>query len=167
LASENRPDEVRDWFQHGRKWGAMPDISADIIARYEKQWWLWWTGLQPSWRGTNPSALTRKVPRGYNDWSAIRKGGQNGIFVVILTLGWWLVGARNNDGRGIAKCEEALDDLVWVLDNINSHADSLKRTHGEADKDIGSKKKKYVFITDANNLPKDIANNHYARGKRF
>jgi len=51
LSNNNHPAQVADWFQHSQKWNAMPDIGAGAVESYSQNWWLWWVGLQPSWRG--------------------------------------------------------------------------------------------------------------------
>jgi hypothetical protein len=58
------------------------------------------------------------VPAGAVDWSRTRKGGLNRFFVIILALGWWFLGAKNNNGHNISNCGHALDDVIWVLEQM-------------------------------------------------
>lgn len=134
LTKDHRPDEIHEWFQHGRKWNAMPDIGADLIENYSSQWWQWWTSLQPDWRGQDSSALLWDAPAsGEIDWSATRKGGSNGLFVVLISLGQWFLGAKHNGGCGIEECERALDDVIWVLEEmVRSYSGSLKCVHDDS-----------------------------------
>jgi hypothetical protein len=139
ITKENQPTEIGHWFQCGRKWTAMPDIGSETVVTFSKSWWLWWAGLQPSWRGNESNSLSRTVPAGAVDWSRTRKGGLNGFFIIILALGWWFLGAKNNDSRNISNCGHALDDVIWVLEQIvgsdesTGDSEAVKRTQDEGD----------------------------------
>lgn len=55
------------------------------------------------------------------------KGGPNGLFVVLLALGWWchavIIHEQSLDG-----CERALSDVQWTLNQMKgSLSDSRKR----------------------------------------
>jgi hypothetical protein len=145
LSNNNRPAQVADWFQHGWKWNAMPDIGAGVVESYSQNWWLWWVGLQP-WRGSDWTSLARELPDGEIDWSATRKGGSNGFYVVLLALGWWFIGAKHSDGRGISDCEHALDDVAWVLEQMCHSFGSAKRSQGAGTTPQGSNKRYFAFL---------------------
>ena len=105
----------------------MPDIGVDVVQSYSQQWWLWWIGIQPPWRGSDRNSLARELPDGEIDWSATWKGGSNGFYVVLLALSWWFLGVKHNDGRGVSGCEHALDDVAWVLEQMCHSFGSVKR----------------------------------------
>ena len=61
-----------------------------------------------------------------SDWNEIQKGSQNGIFLLILTLGWWAVASCNQGNEEMGKWADALDDLQWVLGFILFQHDKEK-----------------------------------------
>lgn len=125
------------------------DIGTDVIGKFAVDWW---TKLQPEWHKSSKS-LSQDIPAGGCDWEATRKGLQNGLYTVVLTLRGWFLGAHNN-GHGIEACECALDDMEWVLDQMvacNHLIDSGslgKRNRGN-DKDLtlsnNGKKQRYLL----------------------
>ncbi|KAK0437896.1 hypothetical protein EV421DRAFT_1738840 [Armillaria borealis] len=50
LSTQGRPQLLSKWVGQGRMRGPMPKIDADTMDEYEKEWWNWWEGMQPSWR---------------------------------------------------------------------------------------------------------------------
>lgn len=142
---------MHNWLHIGRKWEAVPDINGTIVGSYSMAWWAWWKHLKPEGLKT---CLSRDASHGTYDWGATWKGSQNGFYIVVLALGWWFLGAHNNNGHGINGCERALDEVLWTLDQmIVSDGQSLgKRTHNHIDADAASLdmnrgKKKYAFTS--------------------
>jgi hypothetical protein len=122
----------------------MPDIGSSIINQYSNDWWLWWTGLQPSCRGTEVGALSRALPAGDIDWSPTWKGGSNGFFIIIIALCWWFLGVKHNNGCADG-CKMALQDVVWVLQQmLKTQVESVKRGHDEEGTIAQQKAKKYL-----------------------
>jgi hypothetical protein len=108
LDCTGRPDVVAVWLKNGRKLKNIPAIE-DIDA-YAAAWITWWTCLQPSWRGLN---LTRKKPEEHESWENICKGGNNGFFIVMITLAWWKV-----NGGASNQFQEMLEDVMWVCEQM-------------------------------------------------
>lgn len=125
LTNTNRPTEYNVWLHRSRKWDEMPDIDAMLTPQYSSMWWSWWKTLQPAWRALSLTQDLRGT-RGF-DWSQTRKGSQNGLFTVILTLGWWLLGIKNGSGSGMEGCMAAVNDVAWVLDQMIA-AENLVQT---------------------------------------
>ncbi|KAI0757900.1 hypothetical protein BC629DRAFT_1263906, partial [Irpex lacteus] len=82
-----RPKEIKWWLDRGRKYEKTPEI--DDAAQYGEAWKSWWQQLQPEWRGTTwpPSQVLAAEPS--SDWATLNRGGCNGVFMVVLSLGWW------------------------------------------------------------------------------
>lgn len=114
LSANNQPAPIGVWIHDGRSWDAMPHIGPGIVQDYSTSWWIWWKSMQPSWRANNLSRDLRGTAGDYN-WDNLRKETQNGFFVVILSLGLWLRGLKNNGENGQWPCGDAMRDVEWVL----------------------------------------------------
>jgi hypothetical protein len=118
FGSKNRPSQVAWWVGCGRK--ATPKITD--IPGFAKQWWLWWKGLQPTWRNIasaqGPLTLAhRAVVDGEGGWVDVERHGQNAFYTILATLRWW--GAALGDA--CKEDEEWLSagvDVEWVLSNL-------------------------------------------------
>ncbi|KAI9067505.1 hypothetical protein FKP32DRAFT_1552446, partial [Trametes sanguinea] len=89
LPIQHRPIQVRQWIQAKRKYSATPAISK--LAEYGASCQLWWSDLQPETRGVSSDGRHRRPasPLPSEAWEDLRKGGPNGLFLVLLALGWW------------------------------------------------------------------------------
>ncbi|KAJ6630398.1 hypothetical protein B0H10DRAFT_1939157 [Mycena sp. CBHHK59/15] len=74
------PKEVGVWVKNARK--GVPKISVET---FPKEWWGWWTRINPGWRVSN-GVLGRD---GDGNWDDLRCPGQNGFLNVIMCLKWW------------------------------------------------------------------------------
>ncbi|KAI0037307.1 hypothetical protein FA95DRAFT_1470623, partial [Auriscalpium vulgare] len=83
-----RPDEVRVWMKNGRKFDRIQGVSK--VAAFGKRWRSWWSVMQPEWRraAAQPWPMVREN-REDEPWDELRKGGQNGFVLILLTLVWW------------------------------------------------------------------------------
>ena len=73
--------------------------------------------MQPDWRSQDTNwPPSHEIPPG-QPWSKIAFTGPNGVFLLIISLGWWgkMVAAGNANE---AEFEAAVGDLTWVLSNI-------------------------------------------------
>lgn len=86
-----------------------------LAPQYSSTWWSWWKALQPAWRALSLSQDLRAT--GDFDWRQTDKGSRNGIFSVIVALGWWLLGVKNGSGA-VDGCVTAMTDVAWVLDQM-------------------------------------------------
>ena len=120
------------WLRGGRKFNAPPIISK--LSTYTEAWWVWWNSLQPDWRQGSASATL--VPVSGEKWSRTYIGGSNGVFVVILTLAWWIakLGGEVKDKGLVA----AVDDVKWV---IGTMVIANKAVAADHDKDLSIKKR--------------------------
>jgi hypothetical protein len=88
------------------------------VTEYGQSWWMWWKTLQPKWRDIGEGKLSREVPEG-EEWSQICRGGANGFFMIVLTLGWWIMAAdQNTEQRTDENLCLAMEDVEWVLDRM-------------------------------------------------
>ncbi|KAG1907622.1 uncharacterized protein F5891DRAFT_1180646 [Suillus fuscotomentosus] len=121
LGCKHCPVKVHWWISRGRK--GKPTIPN--LASFIMQWWYWWLVLQPEWRSCQAPTLTTCaiLPR-TDDGSldCLNKPGANGMLSVVATLKWW---ADNTDGKD--SCwQEAVDDVMWVLDRLIASRSALK-----------------------------------------
>jgi hypothetical protein len=97
-----------------RKYDDMPDVT-DNVKEFGDAWWKWWIGLQPDWRGG--SELLTEPPEGF-DWGELEKGGQNGLFLLLLSLGWWGAGASDQSEEASDAMAHAYESFGWALSHI-------------------------------------------------
>lgn len=116
LPTNKRPGEIRWWQGRGRAYNNLPLITDD--ARYGESWKAWWEALQPSWRKFSwppaQSIADNGADDGAEDWGVLDRGGCNGIFLAVVSLGWWwaAVGAKRGDA---AEVRVAMKDVAWAL----------------------------------------------------
>lgn len=112
LSTKNRPEEVKWWNGWGKKFETIPVFE---VANFAVSWRRWWEGLQPSWRPQDLWPPSRDVPTD-EDWCSLHRGGNNGIFLVIMCLSWWAARATSEKDR--APFEAAKQDVTWVLEQV-------------------------------------------------
>jgi hypothetical protein len=85
----------------------------------------WWSAAQPEWRDTSSWPFLRD--QAAEDWGGLALGGKDSLFVVVITLGWW-VHAR--DPAADSKVDDAISDVSWVMKNLVSSlaADAITRS---------------------------------------
>lgn len=134
LSSTHRPAPLGVWINEARSWDSLPAISSGNIEDYSTSWWLWWKSLQPPWRS---STLSRDL-RGIGDynWDDLRKGTQNGFFLVILSIGLWLRSLDNDMERGKWPCGDAMREVEWALDQMIMYGE--RSSLGKRGRDHGS-----------------------------
>ncbi|KAH6888248.1 hypothetical protein BKA70DRAFT_1443242 [Coprinopsis sp. MPI-PUGE-AT-0042] len=114
-----RPSEVASWMKRHRKAETPKDIDVDD---FEQRLLAWWHSLQPAWRISSatsaPSMYKRDNTAG--DLDGLRKGGPNGIVLVIIAIGWWISSHRDKLLGG--RVDEVLEDLIWVLGKVSNNS---------------------------------------------
>lgn len=77
------------------------------------------------------------------DWSLLAKGGNNGLYVLVISLGWWAFALRDN--TAVAANEEfltAVNDVMWIFDQLLATPQMKKRTADyDTDKNMPPAKK--------------------------
>jgi hypothetical protein len=108
-----RPKEIGIWIKGGRKYDAMPTVAIDT---YSTAWADWWAYLQPEWRGETYPLEVKPPVDSESDWSQLRKGGPNGIFILLLSFLWW--GQTVKSPEDNRTWLEFYVDLDWVMGQL-------------------------------------------------
>ena len=82
-------------------------------------WNEWWLAIQPSWRGSAWPLNMDTPSDGNEDWATLRRGGPNGIFLVVIALAWWLAEAIEA-GEALDNVKRAVNDVEWVLTRLTA-----------------------------------------------
>ncbi|KAF9779305.1 hypothetical protein BJ322DRAFT_1013450, partial [Thelephora terrestris] len=111
LPSHNRPTEVGQFQKWARKYSRGEDVDAEKFGEAVIKWWL---TIQPTTR--------KQWPPTYGPLSAdfsfdyFNCGGPNGVFLMILCLGWW-ANALTVD-TNLIDYTLVVNDVSWVLEQI-------------------------------------------------
>lgn len=76
----------------------------------------WWSAAQPKWRDTSDWPFAQEGADG-RDWGSLADGGKDGLFLALVSLGWWVL-AR--DPSKDSKVEKAIEDVTWVISELVS-----------------------------------------------
>ena len=110
----DRPAAVGNWFRlDRRRLDKSPRMPPE--GEFRDGWWLWWGGLQPSWRSVDVRGRPLDPGVGDGPWDALQKPGSNGVMIILLSLVWWweiATVATMDDLRA------AIDDVTWVLSRM-------------------------------------------------
>ncbi|KAJ7178543.1 hypothetical protein C8R43DRAFT_871984, partial [Mycena crocata] len=110
-----RPKQVGKWIQYARD--RKPDINN--VMKYEREWWVWWGKLQPSWRekGEDGRPVEMSISACGN-WSTLIAPGMNGMLSVVASLSWWGE-AEEKAGTGVSEgWRAAVKDVIWVFNAL-------------------------------------------------
>jgi hypothetical protein len=115
VSREQRPTQVDDWVKdgHGRTMQLRP---IGDLQSFERDWWHWWTSLQPEWHGAwrgRTTKATAVVPG--VQWEKLVFPGQNGMLSVVATLYWWGCAEQARRVTASNGWQEAVMDTTWVL----------------------------------------------------
>ena len=91
------------------------------LEQYGQQWWSWWGSLQPEWRMRDHTG--RPVIGGRGEWEALKKPGKYGLRVVLLSLAWWGLQAKDrkpedSSNAAIKEWVSAAKDVAWVISKM-------------------------------------------------
>lgn len=140
-----RPREVSHWFKQGRPLefpNQLPTFKS--LESFEKEWVAWWSAAQPEWRNTEDWPLHREDVDD-PDWDELPNGGKDGLFLIVVTLGWWIL---VRDPSKNSKLDDAIADVAWVVDKLitllsaeasvsDSEGTSVPKSNSESDSDSG------------------------------
>lgn len=77
-----------------------------------------------------------RVPPHDNEWPEIMKGTNNGLYIVLVGLGWWAQGAHFAK-LDMKVWDEATADVSWVIDQMK-HAVQHNRKRSRVDDKLSS-----------------------------
>ena len=118
LSMFSHPKQVGWWFCIGRRnFEKIPDIPS--LQKYRELWVCWWTSLQPPWRCMTDWPLPRSSSTD-GPWNDLLVGGKDGLFVVVMTLSWWINESANKGVGCSLQLKEAVADVSWVLSKFIS-----------------------------------------------
>ena len=122
LPTEKRPEEITYWLARGRVYEKPPPLKDTKL--FGETWKSWWRALQPEWRqfGWPPAQESTSTS---TDWGVVHQGGCNTLFLVLLSLSWWLV-AASEEGSDMGNVHTAVRDVSWVLKEMHK-SDARKR----------------------------------------
>ncbi|KAH8100446.1 hypothetical protein DFH11DRAFT_1505761 [Phellopilus nigrolimitatus] len=141
IPKPGRPAEVDWWQKRGRDYSKFPPVQPPD--EYFKTWFAWYQGLQPAGcRCDSAWPLPRDDSDAQTDWTILKKGGPNGIFIVLLTLAFWADGLQTSAEIDIY--ESAMADVTWVLKTMLDLLGGGKRKMaGDGDSaDVGKRSKR-------------------------
>ena len=117
LPTNPRPDEIVWWFKHGRRRFGENNIPLiQSVQDFEDKWIQWWTKIQPEWRDTENWPFPQDDAT-EEDWGHLLEGGKDGLFIVVVSLGWWIHARVLLEKSKVA---DAIIDVSWVITNIVS-----------------------------------------------
>ena len=112
ISAKGRPSEISHWTKNARSPSAVPKIKD--VGNWASSWRAWWILLQPESR--KGEKLLRVVESG-EPWAEIKKGGINGFYTIVVSLGWWLQALEKKGER--TEFAKMLNDVLWVCDCIS------------------------------------------------
>ena len=117
LSTFSRPDQVGWWFRSGcRNFEKVPSIPSCLT--YQKFWIAWWSSIQPAWRHAENWPLPRKLSVD-GPWDNLLVRGKDGLFVVVMSLLWWIIEEAKGESEA-SELNEAIADVSWVLAKLVS-----------------------------------------------
>jgi hypothetical protein len=116
MPTSPRPEEISLWFKWGRRLAGKGIPVINLVEEYQEKWIEWWSAAQPQWRNTEDWPFNREDVTG-KDWGRLLDGGKDGMYLVIVSLAWWICAEESEDESAL---EEAIDDVTWVIKNLVS-----------------------------------------------
>ena len=114
MPTQPRPDELGRWFKWGRLYDRKHLPEIEDLEVFEEQWTAWWSAAQPRWRETESWPFEQVDATG-RDWGKLPDGGKDGLFLVVVSLGWWI---HALDPSEESVLDNAIADVTWVLENL-------------------------------------------------
>lgn len=109
--------------QNKRDFKRVPALTGPRLKLFASKWRLWWTELQPSWRETEQWPFERTITQAADGdtWDTLLQGGSNGVFLIIVSLSWWVSAVHKGSGKQTnawKELSEAMADVDWVFEQL-------------------------------------------------
>lgn len=112
------PSQLQQFVEQTRRLSSPP--TQTLARAYGKTFRAWYTRLMPDWRkpvGRKAWPLPRTSTLTTENWTAVRKGGQHGVVLVLLGLAWWkaatVAGTAERDDY-----QDTVEDFSWVMSHL-------------------------------------------------
>ena len=115
LPSTNRPVEVGQFQKWHRDFTRGNNVDSEKFGNSVVTWWL---TIQPTTRKQWPPV--HDLPPNNLSFDYFNCGGPNGVFLVILCLGWWANSLDVN--KNLTDYMMVVNDVRWVLEQIATRA---------------------------------------------
>lgn len=102
----------------------MPVIGS--VQEFRKVWVKWWSAAQPGWRNTGSWPFSRDEAL-IQDWGQLSLGGKDGLFLVIISLAWW-IHAQHPEADPML--DNAIGDVSWVMNHLVTSLSIDITSHG-------------------------------------
>lgn len=127
----------------------MPDLTA-LVDSFGKDWWAWWGHLLNGRLAKFPDPSLDVPPPKLEDVEhELLKGGANGVFLLLLSLAWWGLAARDQGEAKVSVWECAFQDFNLVLDLMHEHlcarASTIKHPGDELEASR-AKRSRYILL---------------------
>ncbi|KDQ34006.1 hypothetical protein PLEOSDRAFT_1081005 [Pleurotus ostreatus PC15] len=122
LQADGRPAVLDNWIHNGRRPKAHRKLTKEQLKTMCDELFKWWFSIQPPERippdfnmsSRDCASLIIIDTNTHEDWPKLYRGGVNGIYGVLVCLGWWLEAA----GPSSAEFTMLVEDVSWVLSNL-------------------------------------------------
>ncbi|KAG9218569.1 hypothetical protein PLEOSDRAFT_157509 [Pleurotus ostreatus PC15] len=122
LQADGRPAVLDNWIHNGRRPKAHRKLTKEQLKTMRDELFKWWFSIQPPERippdfnmsSRDCASLIIIDTNTHEDWPKLYRGGVNGIYGVLVCLGWWLEAA----GPSSAEFTMLVEDVSWVLSNL-------------------------------------------------
>ncbi|KAJ7040189.1 hypothetical protein C8F04DRAFT_1178284 [Mycena alexandri] len=120
--AQARPKVISAWVRGGRGTKSKTQPTVESISKFVTEWNGWWDSMQPAWRERNGQGRWRVDPpyRKEWDWGVLDTYGVNGILSAVAGIYFWGVTVRSGSEDDIARWDTAVQDVVWVLEGLES-----------------------------------------------
>ena len=72
--------------------------------------------MQPKWRDTSKWPFAQEGIDG-RDWGSLADGGKDGLFLTLVSLGWWVLAC---DPSKDSEVDKVIKDVTWVISKLVS-----------------------------------------------
>lgn len=125
----------------------MPDLTK-VVDLFGQEWWTWWARLQNKRLSGHPQLSPGAPPPKPEDVQEVMKGGANGVFLLLLSLAWWGLAARDQGGARGSAWKHAYEDFHVVLTFMNDQLveQTNKRAPSEDLNNQCRKRSRYFYL---------------------